>query len=60
MFSFMEESKSYHDWELQFRKKPVKSALPKTKVKKLNSLRMTADEFGSFLKDWAKENLPPK
>ncbi len=56
----MEKAKSYHDWELQFRKKPVKSALPKTKVKKLNSLGVATDEFGSFLKDWAAKNLPHK
>ncbi len=60
MFSFMEKSKSYLDWELQFRKKTVKSALPKPITKKLNSLGIVADEFGSFLKEWANENLPTK
>ena len=56
----MEKSVSYFDWEQKFRKKTIKSALPKDNENKLNSLGIPVDEFKSFLKKWSKKNLSPK
>ncbi len=53
----MEKSKSYYDWELQFRKHSKKNSHPKKKQKKVNSLGLTPEEFKSFLKGWEAKNL---
>ena len=53
----MEKSKSYYDWELQFRKQPKKGSHPKEKEKKVNSLGLSHKEFKSVLKDWKAKNL---
>ena len=53
----MEKSKSYYDWELQFRNHPKKGTQPNQNKKKLNSLGLTTEEFKSFLKKWKVKNL---
>jgi hypothetical protein len=54
----MENSPSYLDWELQFKKKSKKVSLSTPKGEKLNSLGIPSDEFSSFLKKWTSKNLP--
>ena len=53
----MEKSKSYYEWELQFRKKSKNSSPSKPNGKQLNSLGIPADEFKSFLKKWEAKHF---
>ncbi|MFX0083093.1 MAG: hypothetical protein ACFE94_15195 [Candidatus Hodarchaeota archaeon] len=49
----MGEPGSYYDWKARFKHKREHR-----KMKRINSLGIYVHEFGEFLEDWKKKNLP--
>ena len=47
---------SYHDWELQFRKKSKKKSFGKNDYNKLNSLGIPKAEYKRFITEWRAKN----
>jgi len=55
VFIVMEEPGSYYDWKARFKQKKAER-----KTKGTNSLGIYIHEFGEFLEEWKKKNLPVK
>ena len=53
----MGKTNSYHDWELQFRKKPKTKTPVKSKESDLNSLGISRIDYRRFLDEWRAKNL---
>ena len=50
-------SKSYFDWELDFRKKGFSKKPMKIELENINSLGIPESEYKNFLKEWKRKNL---
>ena len=48
---------SYHDWELQFRKKSKNEISGKDEDNTLNSLGIPKTEYKRFITEWRAKNL---